>query len=57
MLREYAAIILRDDLPGKRLNVTVKAVGLREAKQLLEVEYGVGNVYNLHNEEDADRPR
>jgi hypothetical protein len=57
MLREYVAIILRDDLPGKRLDVAVMASGLHEAKQLLEAEYGAGNVYYLHNEEDADRPR
>ena len=57
MLEEYVAVILKDDLPGKRLNVTIKAAGLREAKQILEAEYGAGNVFDLHNEENANQPR
>lgn len=42
-------------VPGRR--VTVWATSLAEARQLLEKEHGVGNVFNLHNPEDADKPR
>jgi hypothetical protein len=41
--------------PGQR--VSVLAEGLDEAMEKLEAEYGKGNVFNLHNEEDAARPR
>ncbi|MCQ0033772.1 hypothetical protein [Burkholderia glumae] len=53
----YCAIIwVRDsDQPGKR--VSVLAENLREAKEKLESEYGEGNVFDLHNEEDAARRR
>jgi hypothetical protein len=55
--KSYQAIIWvqNSDLPGKRVSVT--AENLREAKEKLESEYGKGNVFNLHNEEDASRPR
>jgi hypothetical protein len=53
----YKAIIWVDgsDKPGQR--VSVVADGIAEARQKLEAEYGTGNVYYLHNEEDAARPR
>ncbi len=52
----HAIIWLPDpDVPGQR--VTVIAKDLAEARVKLEVQYGKGNVYNLHNEEDANRPR
>jgi hypothetical protein len=41
--------------PGQR--VSVLAENLKEAKEKLEAEYGEGNVFDLHNEEDAARPR
>jgi hypothetical protein len=55
--RLYKAMIWTEDpeQPGQR--VTVVARTIDEAKDKLEVEYGKGNVYNLHNEEDANRPR
>jgi hypothetical protein len=43
------------DRPGQR--VSVLAESLKEAMEKLEAEYGEGNVFNLHNEEDATRPR
>jgi hypothetical protein len=43
------------DEPGQR--VSVFAESLSEAKRLLEAEHGEGNVFDLHNEEDAARPR
>lgn len=43
------------DRPGPR--VSVVACSLDEAKRKLEKEYGEGNVFNLHNEEDAAAPR
>jgi hypothetical protein len=33
------------------------AENLQEAKEKLEKQYGEGTVFNLHNEEDAERPR
>lgn len=59
-LKLYRAMIwVRDsggaDRPGQR--VSILAENLKEAKEKLEAEYGEGNVFNLHNEEDAARPR
>ncbi len=56
-VRMYHAIIwIRDsDRPSQR--VSVLAETLREAKEKLEAEYGEGNVFDLHNKEDAARPR
>ena len=41
--------------PGRR--VSVLAESLDQAKEQLEKEYGEGHVFDLHNEEDAARPR
>lgn len=56
-MKLYRAMIwVRDsDRPGQR--VSVLAENLSEAKKKLEAEYGEGNVFDLHNEEDAARPR
>jgi hypothetical protein len=53
----YKAMIWVDasDKPGQRVSVTAESIA--EAKHKLEAQYGAGNVYNLHNEEDAARPR
>ena len=50
-------MIWEDDLqkPGQR--VTVSAESLDDAMKQLEAKYGEGRVFNLHNEEDAARPR
>ena len=54
--RLYRAIIsTRDDVQGVR--VTVMAKDLDEARAKLETEHGKGTVFDLHNEEDAERPR
>jgi hypothetical protein len=56
-VRLYRATIWTSDpnRPGQR--VSALAEGLDEAMEKLEAEYGKGNVFNLHNEEDAARPR
>jgi hypothetical protein len=56
-MKLYRAIIwIRgSDRPGQRVNVLAET--LKEAKEKLEAEYGEGNVFDLHNEEDAARPR
>jgi hypothetical protein len=56
-MKIYTAIIWDDDpaKPGRR--VSVLAETLQDAKKRLEEEHGVGHVFNLHNEEDAVRPR
>ena len=55
-LRPYKAMIWKtSDTPGLRVEVVARS--LKEAESLLESEYGQGTVFNLHNEEDANRPR
>jgi len=56
-LRPYEAMIWTagSDEPGRRVSVLAKS--LKDAMDRLEAEYGDGNVYDLHNEEDAARPR
>lgn len=56
-MREYHAIIWLQDptQPGQR--VTVLATSLDDARRRLEKEHGEGTVFNLHNEEDANKPR
>ncbi|WP_395745586.1 hypothetical protein [Prosthecobacter sp.] len=53
----YHAIVWREgpDQTGER--VTAWASDLDEAARLLAEEYGKGNVYNLHNKEDAEKIR
>lgn len=55
--RLYRAIVWGQDpnKPGER--VSVLAEDLDEAKRQLEKNYGEGNVFDLHNVEDADKPR
>jgi hypothetical protein len=56
-VKAYKAIIWSGDPkePGER--VTVLAENLDDAKKRLEAEYGEGRIFDLHNEEDAARPR
>ena len=53
----YRAIIWiqGSDLPGRRVSVIAR--NLEEAKSKLEAEHGQGNVFDLHNEEDAAASR
>lgn len=53
----YCAMIWINGSDQAGLRVTVYAVSLADAKQLLETEYGKGNVFDLHNPDDADKPR
>ena len=55
--KRYQAIIWLkgSDLPGRRISVIARSV--EEAKSKLEAEHGQGNVFDLHNEEDAAAPR
>lgn len=56
-MKEYKAMIWNKEStdPGKR--VVVIANDLHDAKTKLESKYGKGNVFDLHNEEDARKPR
>lgn len=54
-MKLYRAMIWVRDRPGQR--VSVLAGDLKEAKEKLEAEYGAGNVFDLHNENDASQPR
>jgi len=53
----YLAMIWVADptIPGKRVSVLAKS--LNESQELLEAEYGVGNVYYLRDEGYETRPR
>ena len=51
----YKAMISIDDQPLRR--VEVRAQSLDDAKEKLEAEYGKGTVINLHNPQDAQKPR
>ena len=56
-MRPYRAMIwIRgSDRPGQRVSVIAET--LSDAKKKLEAEHGEGNVFDLHNEEDAACPR
>ena len=53
----YRAIICKDSAPEKGKKATIRARTLDEAKDKLEGIYGVGSVFSIYSEEDADRPR
>jgi hypothetical protein len=55
--RLYHAIVDRNSPGTASLRVAVCAKDLADAKQKLEAQYGGGAVFNLHNREDAARPR
>ena len=55
-VRPYVAIVSTDPAQSAK-RVVVMAESLCDAKTQLEAEHGKGNVFNLHNEEDASRPR
>jgi hypothetical protein len=56
-LKLYHAIIWsqQQDLVGFRVEVLAET--LTDAINKLEAKYGKGNVYDLHNQKDADNPR
>jgi hypothetical protein len=56
-MKRYKAMIWvqGSDKAGRR--VSVEAEGLKQAREELEAQYGEGNVFDLHCEEDASRPR
>jgi hypothetical protein len=56
-MKIYKALIwkLNSNEPGRR--VTVLAASLAEAEEKLEAKHGHGTVFDLHNEDDAARPR
>lgn len=55
-MNRYIAMIWTDqDKPGRRVGVVAQS--LKQAKEKLEAEYGEGKVFDLHNEDDAARPR
>ena len=56
-MKTYKAMIWKidSDEPGQR--VSVVADSLAEARDKLEAEHGEGTVFDLHNEDDAAKPR
>jgi hypothetical protein len=53
--RTYVAMVWIGDEPARR--VSVLAESLEDASDKLNTEFGSGNVFDLHNEDDAQRPR
>lgn len=55
--RLFKAVVWESDpaKPGK--HVEVYAEDLTDAKLRLEEQYGKGNVFDLHNESDAEKAR
>jgi len=56
-MKLYKAMIWTSDSEKAGQRVSVLAESLQKAREKLEAQYGKGNVYDLHNEEDAKRPR
>jgi hypothetical protein len=56
-LEFYAAIIWPRDSDRPGLRVSIRAESLDDAKKQLEAEHGEGTVLDLHNEEEAAKPR
>jgi hypothetical protein len=55
-MKTYKAVIWEDDTkPGRR--VTILAENAADARKKLEEAYGEGTVFDLHNPEEAARPR
>jgi hypothetical protein len=56
-VKTYKAVIWTPESsePGRRVNVVANS--LQDARDKLEAEYGEGTVFDLHNEDDAARPR
>ena len=55
--RLYHAVVWQRAVASTELRVAVCANDLSDASRKLEAKYGSGTVFNLHNREDAERPR
>ena len=55
--RVYLAVVSEIPMGGEGKHVATVAKNLEEAYQSLEERYGVGSVFTLHNEFDAQKPR
>ncbi len=56
-LRLYKAMMWATTPDSVGVRVSVFASNLDEALSLLEEKHGKGTIFNLHNEEDADKCR
>ncbi|WP_426525385.1 hypothetical protein [Bradyrhizobium sp. McL0615] len=56
-MKTYEAMVWEDNLEKPDRRVTLAAESLDDAKRQLEEKFGKGHVFNLHNEEDAKKPR
>jgi len=55
--RLYHAVVWQPTPDSAGLRVAVCAKDLEDASTKLEAKYGSGNIFGLHNKEDAERPR
>jgi hypothetical protein len=56
-MKRYNGIVWKRDSNASGLRVSVYASSAWEALEQLESEHGEGNVYSLHNDEEASRLR
>lgn len=52
--KKFLAVVFK---AGECLRVSIYAVDALAARAALEAEYGYGNVFDVHNEIDAEKPR
>ena len=57
MKRKFIALVWNEDQSINGLRVCIMAHDIEEAMKVLEEEYGEGCVFNLHNNEDAEKIR
>jgi hypothetical protein len=55
--REFKALVWNEELSINGLRVSIMEHDIEEAMKVLEEEYGEGSIFNLHNDEDAEKIR
>jgi hypothetical protein len=56
-MKKYKAMIWKDGRNSVGQRAVIMADSLDDARRRLEAKYGEGTVFDLHNEEEANRPR
>jgi hypothetical protein len=54
-VREFVGFIWIEDQPG--IPLSIWAMSSREARRVVDAQYGTGHIVTLWNEEDARAPR
>jgi hypothetical protein len=56
-VKRFRAMIWEEGTEEAGKRVSLEAESLNQARHELEAQYGEGSVFDLHDEEDASRPR